>query len=289
MDLFQDEGLADTLDRLPRQQLQIFTMGTDPDRSGDWTPVDAGDRSGADVLAGVREGRLFVNARLVDRADPGYEALRDTLFGELGRFRRDLVAGSPSLTLLITSPQALVYYHLDSGPNMLWHVRGEKRVFVYPAQNDFFVERADLEDVFAGVRSEFLPYQPEFDDAALSFDLRPGDLISWPQNAPHRITNHDSVNVSLSGEFDTRASLRRTLVYQANRFFSRRLHVGTRSVQETGFASGMKRLSYRALRKARFDRTTPTHEYITTLRLDPASAGGVATLPEPVRTSFSVG
>lgn len=289
LDLFTDDGLAGALDRLPRQQLQVFTMGTDPDRPGHWTPVDVGNASGADVLAAVREGRLFVNARLVDRADPEFESLRERLFAELGAFRGDLVPGSPTLTLLITSPQAVVYYHLDSGPNMLWHVRGEKRVFVYPAQNDFFVERTDLEDIFAGVRTEFLPYRSDFDDAALSFDLEPGDLISWPQNAPHRITNRETLNISLSGEFDTRNSLRRHLVYAANRFFSRSLHLPARSTRESGVASATKRLTYRACRKAGLDRTHPTHEYLTRLQLDLASPGRLATLPEEVRAVFSVG
>jgi hypothetical protein len=65
LDLFSDASLAAVLDRLPRQRLQVFTMGTDPNRPADWTPVEVGDASGADILAAVREGRLFVNARLI--------------------------------------------------------------------------------------------------------------------------------------------------------------------------------------------------------------------------------
>jgi hypothetical protein len=289
LDLLSDDSLAEVLDRLPRERLQVFTMGTDPSRPADWTPVETGDASGGEIMAAVRAGRLFVNARLIDRDDRGFGILRDRLFDEIARFRPDLVPGSPSLTLLITSPRAVVYYHLDSGPNMLWHVRGSKRVFVYPATNDFFVDRADLEDVFAGVREEFLPYQPDFDDAALTFDLEPGEVISWPQNAPHRITNRDSVNVSLSGEFDTRNTLRRHLVYTANRFFSRKLHLPTYSTRETGLASATKRLAYRVCRKAGFDSTKLTHEYLTRLELDPRSPGEFVTLPEPVRATFSVG
>ena len=289
LDLFSDDSLADVLDRLPRQRLQVFTMGTDPNRPADWTPVEVGVASGADVLAAVREGRLFVNARLIDRDDREFEMLRDGLFDEIASFRHDVVPGSPSLTLLITSPKAVVYYHLDSGPNMLWHVRGQKRVFVYPETNDFFVERADLEDVFAGVREEFLPYEPEFDDAALKFDLEPGELIAWPQNAPHRITNADSLNISLSGEFDTQNSLRRHLVYTANRFFSRRLRLPVHATRETGLGSATKRLSYRACRKAGLDSTRLTHDYVTQLQLDPTSPGNLVTLPQPVRAAFSVG
>lgn len=289
LDLFSDESLADVLDRLPRQRLQIFSTGTDPNRPGDWTPVDVGDASGSDVLAAVREGRMFVNARLVDRDDREYGMLRDRLFGEIATLRDDLVPGSPSLTLLVTSPNAVVYYHLDSGPNMLWHVRGEKQVWVYPPLNEHFVDRDTLEDIFAGVHHEIVPYQREFDDAALRFDLRPGHLLSWPQNSPHRITNTDTLNVSLSGEFDTRNSFRRHLVFVANRYFSRRLHLPVHSTREAGLASATKRLAYRACRKAGFDDTRLSHIEMTRLRLDPASPGSFVTLPEPVRAAFSVG
>jgi hypothetical protein len=289
LDLFSDESLAEVLDRLPRQRLQVFTTGTDPSQPGDWTAVDVGDASGADVLAAVREGRLFVNARLVDRDEREYGLLRDRLFGELEAFRDDIVPGSPSLTLLITSPNVVVYYHLDSGPNMLWHVRGEKQVWVYPPLNEYFVDRATLEDIFAGVHHEIVPYQGEFDDAALRFDLRPGHLLSWPQNSPHRITNTDTLNVSLSGEFDTRNSFRRHLVYVANRYFSRRLHLPVHSTRETGLASATKRLVYRACRKAGFDDTSLSNVHMTRLQLDPNCPGSLATLPEPVRAPFSVG
>jgi len=130
------------------------------------------------------------------------------------------------------------------------------------------------------VRTKNLPYDPEFDRAALNFDVNPGDLISWPQNAPHRVQNLGGINVSLSCEFDTKRSRRRHLVYAANRC----------STRETGSAAAVKRFTYRACRKLGLDRTSPVaHEYVTQLRLDPASPGGVTRLAEPVRTAFSAG
>jgi quercetin dioxygenase-like cupin family protein len=35
------------------------------------------------------------------------------------------------------------------------------------------------------------------------YQLEPGDVVSWPHNAPHRIENLDSLNVSLSTGFVT--------------------------------------------------------------------------------------
>ena len=125
-------------------------------------------------------------------------------------------------TLLISSPGALVYYHADGPASVLWHIRGRKRVWVYPALEEHFLKRELLEDIFTGSRHEYVPYQNGFDAAAQTFDLDPGQWITWPQNAPHRVTNLDIVNVSLSTEYFTPANRARARVTVANRFFRAR-------------------------------------------------------------------
>jgi hypothetical protein len=289
LDLFADPSLARVLDRHPRQDLQAFTMGRDPASPSDWTPVEVGDVSGVDMLRAVATGRLWLNVLHVNRAHPEFAEVQDGLFAGLAELRSDLITESVHSTLLISSPGALVYYHADAGPSVLWHVRGDKRIWIYPAQSDYFVEQPVLEDIFASVREENLPYRREFDGAGVSFDLHPGDMIAWPQNAPHRVENGNTINVSLTTEFDTRGSRRRTLVYSANRFFSRRLHLACHSTRETGVASATKRLVYRVARKVGFDRTRPSYTYLTRLRIDPTAPDGVAPLAETVRTAFSVG
>jgi hypothetical protein len=85
-----------------------------------------------------------------------------------------------------------------------------------------------MEDIFAHVVDEEAPYRLEFDEKAVIFDLRPGEVISWPLNAPHRVTNIEAVNVSLSTLHVTEDSDRRKLVYCANRLL-RRCAVGIAS------------------------------------------------------------
>ena len=60
-------------------------------------------------------------------------------------------------TLLISSPRALVYYHADGPASALWHIRGRKRIWIYPALDGRYIQRELLEDIFAGVRHEYLP------------------------------------------------------------------------------------------------------------------------------------
>jgi hypothetical protein len=289
LDLFEDKSLARLLDAHPRQALQAFTMGTDPAVPDEWTPVEVGNASGEDMLAAVARGRLWLNVLNVNRAHRAFAEVQDGLFTGIEALRPDLLRETVRSTLLISSPGAIVYYHADAGPSVLWHVRGTKRMWLYPSQNDYFVDQTILEDIFASVREENLPYRREFDDAAMRIMLSPGDVIAWPQNAPHRIENSDLVNVSLTTEFDTVRSRRRTLVYCANRFFSRRLRLPTHSTRETGLASGVKCLAYRVARKARVERTRPSYIYLTRLLLDPAAPEGVRRLDETMRTAFSVG
>jgi hypothetical protein len=289
LDLFADDALGDVLDRHPREELQAFTMSSDPAQD-EWGPVEVGSASGMDMLAAVRAGRLWLNVLNVDRAHDAFAQLQPRLFGELARVSFDVLPGTPHSSLLISSPDAMVDYHADPGPNALWHVRGDKRVWIYPAGNERFLDRTLLEDIFVGARTENLPYDPEFDRAALTFDVHPGDLISWPQNSPHRVQNLAELNVSLSCEFDTKSSRQRHRVYAANRFFTRKVHLPARSTRERGAAAAVKCFTYRACRKIGLDRTRPVaHEYVTRLRIDPASPDGVAALAEPVRAAFSAG
>jgi hypothetical protein len=288
LDLFGDDALATVLDAHPRRDLQIFTMGADPTHD-DWAPVDAGTASGTEMLTAAGAGRLWLNVLRIDRADERFAELQDELFGELTAAGLDVLPGTPHSTLLVSSPDAMVYFHADAGPNILWHVRGEKRVWVYPPGNESFVDRKLLEDIYVGVRTEFLPYHPEFDDAALTFDLHPGDALAWPQNSPHRVQNLGVVNVSLTCEFDTPNSRRRHLVYAANRFFSRRMHLPVRSTQVTGAGAAIKRAAYRTCRKVGLEREHAPHKHVTSLRVDGAAPNGVVPLSEPTRASFSVG
>jgi hypothetical protein len=289
LDLFGDDALIRLLDRHPRKELQAFTMGTDATRPEDWKPVEIGDATGEDLMTCVRKGRLWLNILNVNRAHDEFASLQDGLLAGLAPYPSDRIPGSEHLVLLISSPGAMVYFHADPTPNVLWHIRGEKRLWVYPANNDYFVDRTIMEDIFAFVRDEELPYRPEFDDAAMAFDLRPGQFLAWPLNSPHRVVNADSLNVSLSAEFDTNESRRRTLVYTANRYFSRKLHLPSRSVRETGAASATKRFLFRAARKARLTRSDPRFDYVTELRIDPAAPEGVSPLEGAVRTAFAVG
>jgi hypothetical protein len=278
--LFTDTSLIELLERFPRQHLYAFHMGTDPSRVEDNRLALHAGIGGAELLRAVRDGRLWLNLTRVDRADASYRCLVDELLGELGSHVRGFEPLAGQGTLLISSPQAIVYYHADGPASVLWHLRGRKRVWVYPALDRRFVARELLEDIFAGVRHEYLPYEPGFDAAAQVHDLEPGQWIAWPQNAPHRIANLDGVNVSLSTEYFTRDSRARFQVYCANRFLRTRLGLQGLSVCERGVLARGKVAVQRIARKLGLDRL-PVRQYVATMRVAADAPGGAVPLPSP--------
>ena len=287
--MFEPDRLIRLLDEHPRRRLQAFTMGEDPTRRDDWSAVDIpSGLSGADLWRAVENGRLWLNVTQVEKHHPEYAELIGGMYAHLDARCPHLGGPRPNYsTLLISSPGAQVYYHLDAEPNMLWHLRGNKRIWVYPAMDTRFVPQSHLEDIYAGEVDENLPYDPAFDAHADEFLLEPGDVASWPHNGPHRIVNVD-MNVSLATSYYTPAIYRRQYVQLANRFVLRGLGVRERSMAEHGPMAAVKRLSYRVLNKVRpFARTDRSAAYVTDLQIDPDAPLGLRRLDAPRAPSFS--
>jgi len=276
--LFSDEALCELLDRFPRQQLHALTMGSDPARPDQNRPVRHEELGGADLLRAVQQGCLWLNLTRVDRADARFRSLIDRLYQELADgipgFRPDASHGN----LLISSPRAMVYYHVDGPASVLWHVRGRKRVWVYPALDPHFVQREALEDIFAGARHEYLPFDTAFDAAAVRCELEPGQWIAWAQNAPHRIANLDGLNVSLSTEHFTPQTRRRARVQAANRFMRLRFGWTGLSTRDSGPLAGLKVLAHQVARRAGLDRIRLKQHDAAAVRVDPDAPDGVAPL-----------
>jgi hypothetical protein len=220
-EMFTDTGLESLLDRYPRDKLGVFTMGSDPVDWRSWQSGKAGDLSGAELLAGVHAGRIWLNLRAANHYLEDYAALSDEIFANKESHIKGLKTLKHDLGVLISSPNAQVFYHLDSALVSLWQIRGTKFVRVYdPAAP--FARPEQIEAVVLRESAEQIPFDPAWDDAAQSVTLEPGMMVTWPQNAPHRIVNGPMVNVSLSLEFMTPQALLRANVIYANGVLRRR-------------------------------------------------------------------
>jgi hypothetical protein len=161
-------------------------------------------------------------------------------------------------------------------------------VWSYPAGDPELINQEKMEDIFASYIDEEVPYAPNFDRKAQVFVLHPGDVIWWPLNSPHRVTNVEGINVSLSTVYETAESYRRKLVYSANRFFRRSWGIPLWSTREDGAHSFIKRSAFRLMQKVGAVHRSPRRAYVTQLRIDASSRAGIQRITDgPVLTEFS--
>lgn len=243
--LFGDEGLARVLDLYPRERLGVFTMGEDPVAWRTWRRGSAEGLTGDQLLEAAQSGRIWLNLRAVNAHDPAYDDLTREIFDDIlensgvRTFKRDL-------GLLISSPKVQVFYHLDTPLVTLWQLRGEKTIWVYPPEAPY-VDPAQLERIVRKESAEQFAYDPAWDKAAHRIELCPGRMVTWPQNAPHRIENGETMNVSLSVEFMTAAAMLRANIVYANGALRRsglepriQRGLGPMALAKLGLARGLK-------------------------------------------------
>ncbi len=204
-DLFTDDGLAHLLDVYPRGSLHIWTFGTEREGLNSSIRGRAPKLSGKEILEAVKRGHIWLNMRRANFDVPELAPIADVIFDTLqdasGRKVR-----KRDLSVLISSPNVQVHYHLDIPMVSLFQIRGEKTIWTYPreeslAPSDF------IEDIIHMKREEDLPYRKTFDERATAFKLKPGMGLTWPQFMPHRVQNANCMNVSLSCEFQTLNSI----------------------------------------------------------------------------------
>jgi hypothetical protein len=214
--LFTDDALARLIENAPRSRYHVNTMDArthDPRTRREGEIVDV---SGHDVLQAVRQGRIWVHVQKLEQAGDEYAALLEDMFADLEANVPGLKTFRHQMNVLISSPAIQVYYHADAPGQMLWQVRGKKRVYLYPASEPFLPQQR-LEKIVLGEAHEIsLDYHSWYDEYAEIIDLEPGRVLHWSVNRPHRIVNHDCLNISVATEHFTHRLRSTYLVNYAN-------------------------------------------------------------------------
>jgi hypothetical protein len=240
-ELFGRDQLTALLEPGRDGPVRVHTAGSN---LAEWRDCDRGRLDGAQLLTAIETDCLWVNVVDVGRDSSALAALLDDVATEL---REYLPVTRVRANLLISSPHATVHYHVDPEPNLLVQLAGTKTVWLYPPRNVRFCSPANLAAVCSGTVDEEIPYQRAFDVDADAFELCPGDVLSWPQNAPHRVRNGDAVNVSLSISWYTREVDRRIAVYAAADALDRRPPIDW--LREDGAVATARILAFKARRR----------------------------------------
>lgn len=271
-DMFSDESLAHLLDVVDPKYLGMKTMGDHCPDAEAWYRTSRDGVPGAAVLEAAKHGRIWINISAVHEAEPRFATLLDQLYDELQSQVPGFKTSKRRLGLLISSPLAHVVYHADPLGQGLVQVRGRKRVWIYPATSPF-LQPQHIEDIVRGVTEEDLPYEPWFDQYAQAQDLEPGEMLYWALNSPHRVTNYDSLNVSLTTEHWTKDVRNNYLMNYGNG-----LRRGRGAVPRSRATSGPSfwfKAGLTAAERLRHRDSAAAPAGVATFRVDPAAPHGV--------------
>jgi hypothetical protein len=277
-ELFSDAALERLLESVERPNYYVNTMDVTAQNLRSRREGEIRDLSGAQVLEAVRNGQIWILLLKPDDAEPGYRKIVRDIYDEIAAKQPGFRSAFEKITILISSPRIQVYYHCDVPGQSLWQVRGRKTVYVYPNREPF-LEQPALEKIVLGEAHEIsLSYDAGFDQHATVFELQPGQMLHWPLNAPHRISNGDCVNVSFTTEHFTPDIRRMYHVNFANGVLRQRFGLSNLQQEIRGGAYWGKlglSLAYRAtgMHKRRRKRLA------VDFRVDPSAPRGVRDIP----------
>jgi hypothetical protein len=213
--LFDDKALAEALDQHPADLYDINIFDFDEHGQHVMRTGVRGSLSGPEVLDGLSKGNLWMQMRQVTRHWPASGQAIEKAYREIAAMVDGFHPRNVSGQLLLSAPGAAVPMHADAPWVILFHLRGRKRIWIYPADPEH-MPRERMELINMKQQTEDLPYRREMDEKAVLFDLEPGMAVTWPLHAPHRVENLDSACLSLTTEFQTWASRITNGAYYAN-------------------------------------------------------------------------
>lgn len=281
--LFTDEALLKLIAAHPSDQTDVCSMG-DPEHPEYPNQFRTGDFRNTDpetLLAAAKAGRIWINLRKAMNIHPEYKALLDAMYGEIATATSTKTYNANG-GILISSPISQTPYHFDKTETILWHVRGAKRVYIYPLTQEFISDK-NYESVITQDLMDDLPYKPEFDLKATIIDLEEDQAATWPLNSPHRVDN-SAFCVSVTTEYSTKASAFKNAGMIANATLRQKFGMSPSWSEETQPERIAKFILGKVLKATKSETKHMTPD-IVTFTLDPNAPGFVVDT-EPFHRNF---
>jgi len=213
---FSMDELAKLIEGYPRESITAWCRPAPAAAKSCGARATIGNLSGREVIDAISRGGLWLNMRNVAAVDSRYGRLVDRMFEEIVAKVPDFaIPKGHQESILISAPDAQVYYHADMPGQSLVQIAGRKRVYVYPNSAPF-ITAEHLEDIALFNVEVDLPYKDWYDDHAKVLDIGPGQMRGWQMNAPHRVENLDTFSVSMTISYTNDAIRRSEIVHLAN-------------------------------------------------------------------------
>jgi hypothetical protein len=202
----------------------------------------------------------------------------DNMFEEVGAKVPGFSVRDHQESILISSPDAQVYYHFDLPGQALMQITGRKRVYVYPNTAPFLTPSM-LEDVAVFNVEVDVPYEPWYDRYARVFDIGPGQMLNWELNAPHRVENLDTFSISMTVSYTNDQIRRAEVVHLANGLLRHRFGYTAKARHMRGPSYFAKAVMQKLYRDSRWIKRERDARRPTEFRLDAAQLGKIVDLP----------
>jgi hypothetical protein len=154
--------------------------------------------------------------------DPAYRALLDETLAPLEDEVRPTTGAmlKREAFIFISSPEAVTPFHFDPEHNILFQIRGTKRMTIFPAADEALANGAAHEAFHAGGHRN-LAWRDEFAAKGEAFDLAPGRAVYVPVKAPHWVKNGPEASISLSLTWRSEWSYREEYAHAMNALLRR--------------------------------------------------------------------
>jgi hypothetical protein len=275
--LFALEALEQLIEAYPREHYALVHMGAQGSPKRSWREGEIGKLSGKQVIEAIRNGRMWLNLRNVGSVDARYGEVLEQAFGEVDINTGGYQTSNRTSGILISSPNAQVYYHADLPGQSLWQIHGRKRVYVYPNSAPFITPQ-QLENIALYEVEVDMRYDPAFDKDADVFEIGGGEMLHWPLNAPHRVENLDSLNVSMTTEYWTESIRRKQMINVANGILRHKLGVQPKSRAIEGPGFWAKAVLQAGVKRSGLLKTARRSRRPVVFRLDPKRPGAIIDL-----------
>jgi hypothetical protein len=212
--------------------------------------------------------------------DARYGRLVDRMFEEIVAKVPDFeIPKGHQESILISAPDAQVYYHADMPGQSLVQIAGRKRVYVYPNSAPFITPE-HLEDIALFNVEVDLPYKDWYDDHAKVLDIGPGQMLGWQMNAPHRVENLDTFSVSMTISYTNDEIRRSEIVHLANGMLRHRFGYTPKSRNLRGPSYFAKAVMQKLLRDGKWVKRERDARRPIDFRLDAEYPGKIVDLPK---------
>jgi hypothetical protein len=277
--IFSMDDLAKLIEGYPREHYSLVQTGARGSKKL-WREGDIGNLGGREVIDAISRGGLWLNMRNVAAVDPRYGRLVDRMFEEIVAKVPDFeIPKGHQESILISAPDAQVYYHADMPGQSLVQIAGRKRVYVYPNSAPF-ITAEHLEDIALFNVEVDLPYKDWYDDHAKVLDIGPGQMLGWQMNAPHRVENLDTFSVSMTISYTSDEIRRSEIVHLANGMLRHRFGYMPKSRNLRGPSYFAKAVMQKLLRDGKWVKRARDARRPIDFRLDAETPGKIVDLPK---------